>query len=130
MVVDEATKIIEQPRQRELNGLATAQTKGIGAGEAGAKLVVRLAERVAAPAEETGGFALPELERVEGIGHEVTPLRSGEQRRRFDQQVAQSSRDFHVLPPSLREADILRSDAALVDQSVSSGRPSLVRSSS
>ncbi len=42
------------------------------------RLVAGLAEGVAAPAEKTCGFALPELELAEGVGHEATPGRSRE----------------------------------------------------
>ena len=79
----------------ELNRLASAPAEGIGAGEARASLVAGLAERVAAPAEQTCGFALPELELVEGVGHEATPFRSAQRLRRLDQQVTQGYRDLH-----------------------------------
>src|SRR5437899_3160076 len=95
MVLDEVAKVVEQMGQMELNRLASAQAEGIRASEARAHLVAGLAEGVAAPAEETGGFALPELELAEGFGHEATPLRSGERLRRFPQQVAEGSCDFH-----------------------------------
>ena len=88
MVLNEAAKVIEQMGQMMLNRLASAQAIGIRAGETRAELVAGLAERVAAPAEQTGGFALPELELVEGVGHEAAPLRSGQRVRCFRQQVA------------------------------------------
>src|SRR3989440_12952974 len=95
MVLHQTAEIGEELRQMELHGLAPAQAEGIRAGEARAHLVAGLAEGVAAPAEETGGFALPELELAEGLGHEATPLRSGGRLRRFPQQVAGGSCDFH-----------------------------------
>src|SRR5512135_2515975 len=81
--------------QVELDRLAAAQAEGIGAGEARAQLVAGLAERVPAPAEQTRGLALPELELVEGVGHEAAPFRRGERLRRLDQQVAKPCRDLH-----------------------------------
>src|SRR5215470_4566590 len=95
MVLNEAVQVIEQMGQSVFHRLAPAQAEGVGASQARAEFVTGLAEGVPAPAEETGGFALPELELVEGIGHEPTPLRSGERIRRFHQQFAQGSRDFH-----------------------------------
>ena len=68
MVLDQAAQIVEERGQVELDRLAAALAEGIGAGETGAQLVAGLAERVPAPAEQTGGLALPESELVEGIG--------------------------------------------------------------
>src|SRR5262245_26258079 len=94
MVLNEAAPIIEPMGQSVFDRLAPAPAEGVGASQARAELVTGLAERVAAPAEETGGFALPKLELVEGMGPETTPLRSGERVRRFHQPVAQGSRAF------------------------------------
>src|SRR5205823_12518619 len=59
MVLDETAQVIEQIGQSDFHRLAPAEAEGIGASQARAELVTGLAERVAAPAEETGGFALP-----------------------------------------------------------------------
>jgi hypothetical protein len=77
MVLDQAAQVIQEMGQVELDRLAAAPAEGIGAGEAGAQLVAGLAERIPAAAEETGGLALPELELVEGVGHEAAPVRPG-----------------------------------------------------
>src|SRR6516162_4291920 len=67
MVLDQAAQVIEEMGQSEFNRLAPAQAEGVGASQTRAEFVTGLAEGVAAPAEETSGFALPELELVEGI---------------------------------------------------------------
>src|SRR6516162_5696668 len=95
MVLDQAAQVVEEMGQVELDRLAAAQAEGIGAGEARAQLMTGLAERVPTAAEEIGGLALPELELLEGVGHEVAPFRPGERLRCFDQQVAQPCRDLH-----------------------------------
>src|SRR4051812_25165196 len=95
MVLDQAAKVVKEMGQMELNRLATAPAEGIGTGETRAHLVAGLAERIPAPAEQICGFALPELEFVESVGHEAAPFRSGQRLGRFGQQVAQSCCDFH-----------------------------------
>src|SRR5271165_7166491 len=81
--------------QMELNRLASAQAEGIRAGKARADLVAGLAKCVPAPAKQTCGLALPELELVESVGHEAAPFRSRQRLGRFNQQVAQPCCDFH-----------------------------------
>ena len=88
MVLDQAAKVVKEMGQMELDRLAAAPAEGIGAAEARAHLVAGLAERIPAPAEPTCGFALPELELVESVGHEAAPFRSGQRLGRLGQQVA------------------------------------------
>src|SRR5262249_14264773 len=93
MILDQTAKVVEEIGQMELHRLGSAPAESIGTSEARAHLVTGLAEGVAAPAKETSGFALAELELVESVGHETAPLRSRERLGRFEQQVAQPCGD-------------------------------------
>src|SRR5262249_24440766 len=61
MVLDQAAQVVEEMGQVELDRLAAAHAKGIGAGEARAPLVAGLAKRIPVAAERTGGPAVPEV---------------------------------------------------------------------
>src|SRR5690242_17425599 len=95
MVLDQAATVVKELGQMELNRSVAAPAEGTGTCEPGAHSVAGLAARIPAPAEQICGFALPELEFVESVGHEAAPFRCGQRLGRFGQQVAQSCCDFH-----------------------------------
>src|SRR5271165_2343214 len=95
MQVARVVHLLGSTIQMELNRLASAQAEGIRAGKARADLVAGLAKCVTAPAKQTCGMALPELELVESVGHEAPPFRSRQRLGCFNQQVAQPCCDFH-----------------------------------
>ena len=99
MVLDQTAKVVEEMGQMELNRLASAQAEGIRVGKARADLVAGLAKCVPAPAKQTCGLALPELELVESVGHEAAPFRSRQRLGRFNQQVRSPSVISMVRPP-------------------------------
>ena len=71
MVLDQTAKVVEEMGQMELNRLASAQAEGIRVGKARADLVAGLAKCVPAPAKQTCGLALPELELADSTGLQV-----------------------------------------------------------